>query len=309
MVRKYAGPLQPGKKSAYVPSGRKRKTTKPSRLLSGKSTYKQTRIITNNVMKNISESKYRGVRLDCIDTVPKPSGALRPMSYILLNSGTNINPQFQDFQTPLNLFTFNQGTAGTERVGDYMYLKHSFLKLEIQALPYIVDGSTSDPYINSPVRCRLMVVKANRKNNKFGQSPSPGQSLFIGTENEEFGFNETNKSINLLMKQPINKRKWIVYKDTSFTLTPNAIGEIGTSLTNAYSPSGGKHVYRCNQKLPVYKKTHFDNDTSLPNDIDSQWFIILQCVREAHCFIEGVGSLRPTNIRMELLGTTSALDN
>jgi len=287
-----------------------RKTTwkKPSRLASGKKAYKQTRMITNSVMKNISESKYRGIRLDCIDTVPKPSGTLRPMSYILLNTGNGIFPQYPDFQTPLNLFNFPQGTSGTERVGEYMYLKHSYLKLEVQALPYIVDGSVTDPYLNSPVRCRLMVVKANRKNNKFGQSPSPGNSLFIGTENEEFGFNETGQSVNLLMKQPINKRKFIVYKDTSFTLTPSAIGEVGTSLTNAYAP-GGKQTYRCNVKLPIYKKTHFELEGDLPNDVDTQWFIILQCVREAHCFQQGIGSLRPTNIRMELLGTTSALDN
>lgn len=309
MVRKYAGPLQPGKKSAYVAMGRKRRpTSKPSRLLSGKSVYKQTTAITKQVMANISESKYAGTRKDCLDTVPKPSGTQRPMSYIFLNSGIQLSANHPEFTTPLELFTFAQGTNGDQRVGEYMYIKQGYLKMEVTALPYVVDGGTTDPYINSPVRCRLMIVKANRKNNKFGQSPSPDASLFIDTQNGQFGYNETGGSINLLMKQPINKRKWIVYKDKSFTLTPSAIGEIGTSLTNAYAP-GGKHSYKCVQKLPVHKKTHFEDVNNTPDDLDTQWFIILQCAREAHCFQSGPTALRPTNIRMEVLGTTSALDN
>lgn len=286
----------------------RKKKSKPSRLYSGKKTYDQTRKITNAVMANISESKFRGIRLDCLDTVPKPGGTVRPMSYILLNTGSNLTPQFPDFQSPMNLFNFPQGTTGTSRVGDYMYLKHTYLKLEVQALPYEVAGETLDPHLNAPVRCRLMIVKANRKNNKFGQSPSPGNSLFIDVENDEFGFNENGQSINMLMKQPINKRKWLVYKDTSFTLTPAAVGDTSPTLTNAYAPSG-KRAYRCNVKLPVYKKTHFDSINDTPNDIDTQWFVILQCVREAHCFQSGPSALRPTNIRMEVLGTTSALDN
>lgn len=284
---------------------------KPSRLYSGKKTYKQTKAITNRVMANISESKYQGVRKDCLETVPKPSGTLRPMSYIFLNTGQSIaaSPSTSEFTTPLTLFNFPKGNDGDQRNGEYMYVKHSHLKMEISCIPSVQTASTLDAALNSPVRCRLMIVKANRKNNKYGQSPVPKDSLFIDTQNGQFGYGETTGSINLLMKQPINKRKWIVYKDTSFTLTPVVVETVDGTRSDYIAPGRGRSSYRCNFKLPVYKKTHFDDSTDNPDDIDTQWFIILQCVREAHCFQSGPDAIRPSSIRMEVLGTTSALDN
>lgn len=185
---------------------RKAAFKKPSRLYSGKRVYNQTKAVTNQVMANICESKYAGTRQDCLKTVAKPYGTLRPMSYIFLNTGSNLAPSYPEFQQPLNMFEFKTGTEGDQRVGEYMYLKHTMLKLEVTALPYETDGEAPDPYINSPTRCRLMIVKANRKNNKFGSSPVPKDSLFIDTQNGQFGYAETLGSINLLMKQPINKR-------------------------------------------------------------------------------------------------------
>jgi len=291
-----------------------RKAVKPSRLYSGKKTYSQTRRITNAVMANIAESKYQGARKDCLDTVAKPLGTIRPMSYIFLNTGVDISAQHPEFQTPLNLFTFPKGTDGDKRVGEYMYVKKSHIKLNIQCLPIGFSGSENeDVSLNAPIDCRLMVVKANRKNNKYGTSPSPAGSLFIDTQNGQFGYNETTGSINLLMSQPINKRKFIVYRDYKFTLAPPAIEHIdlngtlnhGTTYANSRYPS--RRNFSMN--LPIFKKTHFDDSSNTPDDIDTQWFIILQCVRQTHCFLSGPSALRPSNIRMELLGTTSALDN
>lgn len=295
--------------AAKIQAAWRKKKSKPSRLFSGKKTYNQTRRITNTVMRNISESKYQGARKDCLQTVAKPLGTIRPMSYIFLNTGASIATQHPEFGTPLNLFQFPQGTNGDQRVGEYMYVRHTHLKMEVSCLPSNPVPTSLDPYLNAPVRCRLMVVKANRKNNRYGKSPSPGASLFIDTQNGGFGYNETTGSINLLMKQPINKRKWIVYKDTSFTLTPVAI-QSNAQGGQVYNPGRGRACYRTSMKLPVYKKTHFDNSTNTPDDIDTQWLIILQCARETHCFGgDEVTQVRPQQIRMELLGTTSALDN
>jgi len=309
----------PGSKTKPVPKGyfktrnmlKRARRKKPSRLYSGKQTYNQTKAITNKVMANISESKYQGVRKDCLETVAKPAGTLRPMSYIFLNSGSSLatSPSTSEFATPLNLFNFPKGTDGDKRVGEYMYVKHSHLKMEVTAIPSVQSADTLDAALNSPIRCRLMIVKANRKNNKFGTSPVPKDSLFIDTQNGQFGYAETTGSINLLMKQPINKRKWIVYKDTSFTLTPVLVDAVSGSRSDYITPGRGRASYRCNFRLPVYKKTHFDDSTDNPDDVDTQWFIILQCVREAHCFQSGVSAIRPSSIRMEVLGTTSALDN
>jgi len=307
-----AGVKSSAKKSvaaSTIQAAWRRRRNKPSRLYAGKRIYNQTRRITSAVMKNISESKYAGVRKDCLESVAKPLGTIRPMSYFFLNTGSTIAGLHPEFAIPLNLFKFKQGTDGDQRVGEYMYLKHCYLKMEVQCPPIDVDPSTSPgAYSNAPLRCRLMVVKANRKNNKYGQSPAPASSLFIDTQNGQFGYDETTGSINLLMKQPINKRKWLVYKDTSFTLTPPLVTDFAETLP-VYAPGRGRSTYRCNVKLPIYKKTHFDDGTDTPDDVDTQWMIILQVCRETHCFESGSTPVRPSNINLEVLGTTSALDN
>jgi len=311
MVSRRDDPVRVKRKKTRLYMRKKRygSRLKPSRLYSGKQTYNQTKAIANRVMANLSESKYQGAREDCIPVVAKPTGTIRPMSYIFVNSGIDLSGHLPEFQTPLNLFTFPKGFSGDNRVGEYMYIKHSFLKIEVQCTPKLADPDEASEWLNYPIRCRLMVVKANRKNNKFNTSPVPESSLFIDTQNGGFGYGETTGSINLLMKQPINRRKWLVYKDTSFTLTPPALLDQVQGENMTYAPGRGKSAYRCNVKLPVYKKTHFSDTNNTPDDIDSQWFIILQCCRESHCFESGSTPLRPSNIKMEILGTTSALDN
>jgi len=282
---------------------------KPSRLYSGKKVYSKTKQITNQVMKNLSENKFQGARKDCLDTVAKPSGTIRPMSYIFVNTGVDISAQHAEFATPLNLFQFPRGSRGDNRIGENMYIRHTTLKMEVQCTPVLADPDEYGVWLNSPVTCRLMVVKANRKNNPYGFSPGPASSLFIDTQNNGFGYGETIGSINLLMKQPINRRKYIVYKDTTFTLTPPALLDQVGGNNMTYAPGRGRSVYNCNLKLPIYKKTHFNNDTEVPDDVDTQWFVILQCCRASHCFESGSTPVRPSNIHMEILGTTSALDN
>jgi len=316
MPRMYAGPLQPGKRSARVPgtsritprSVRPRKN-KPSRLYSGKATYNQTRSITANVMKNVSESKFQGAREDCLETVAKPAGTIRPMSYIFVNTGQDLSTSLPEFTTPLNLYNFKPGTDNTERIGKYMYIKKSHLKVSVMALPEKGPEQT-DPLLNTPLECRMLVVKANRKNDRLFTSPNPGQSLFIDTQNGSFGYDETLGSINLLQKQPINKRQWIKYKDYHFKLSPPAIGLAPQEGIEAYQ-TGKQYPVKREFKfdLPIYKKTHFSDQTDCPDDIDTQWLIILQCSYLNHCLSSGSSAPRPRNVRMEILGTTSAFDN
>jgi len=312
-TRKYAGPLKPGMKSAYVPGTRKNKPSyrsKPSRIYSGKATYQKTKAITNSVMRNISESKFQGTREDCLMTVAKPAGTIRPMSYIFVNTGQDLSGSLPEFTTPLNLFDFAPGTDNTERVGKYMYIKKSHLKVSVMALPERGSSTNQDALINTPLECRLMVVKANRKNDKLFTSPNPGQSLFIDTQNGGFGYDETLGSINLLQKQPINKRQWIKYKDYKFKLSPPAIQLDNQNNVEAYQ-TGKQYAVKREFKfdLPVYKKTHFSDTTNAPDDIDTQWLMILQVSYANHCLVEGSTAPRPRNVRMEILGTTSAYDN
>lgn len=316
MPRMYSGPLQQGKRSAKVPGvytkrnmlRRTRPKTLPSRLYSGKKTYTRTTAIAQNVMKSISESKYQGAREDCLKTVAKPGGTIRPMSYTFVNTGEDLSANLPEFQTPLNLFKFPQGTESTERIGKYMYIKKSHLKINVMALPQKSDGRPDDVLINTPLECRMFVVKANRKNDKIFKSPNPGNSLLIDTQNGSFGYDETLGSINLLQKQPINRRQWLKYRDYKFTLSPPAVNLVDG--VQAYQTGKQYPVQRnFTFDLPIYKKTHFSESTEAPDDVDTQWLIILQVSYLNHCLNEGSTALRPDNVRMEILGTTSAYDN
>jgi len=263
------------------------------------------------MISNIAESKFQGVRKDCLPTVAKPAGTARPMSYIFLNTGIDMSAAHAEFATPLNLFQFPKGENNDERIGQYMYLKKSHLKISVVCNPIIAAESASDLAVNSPIDCRLMIVKANRKVSKLNFSPDPGNSLFIDTQNSGFGFDETAGSINLLMQQPINKRQWLVYADRKFTLAPATVEVVSTATRSEYyAPTRHNHKYQMHIDLPMYKKTQFEDTTNTPDDQDTQWLIILQCVRQAHCYTPATGgNLRPENIVMEVLGTTSALDN
>lgn len=282
--------------------------TRPSRLTGSTRKYRQKRMVAN-MISSIAESKFQGARQDCLETVAKPAGTVRPMSYIFVNTGADMSAAHAEYTTPLNLFQFVKGDANDERIGNYMYLKKSHLKFNIQCLPIdTTSASGLDISLNTPIDCRLMVVKANRKLNKLNKSPDPGGSLFIDTQNGEFGYDETSGSINLLMSQPINKRKWLVYKDYKFTLAPPTMS-LTSENHNLWAPTRHPSKFQRSLDLPLYKKTHFEDASNTPDDQDTQWLVILQCVRQCHCFQQGTAALRPSNIRMEVLGTTSALDN
>jgi len=215
--------------------------------------------------------------------------------------------------TPMNLYEFPKGDNATERNGDYMFLKKSHLKIEIQMLPFrssdlLIAGSSTTAF-------RVMIVKANRKYNKLGNSPIAGQSLFLTTENDQFGFGvpggTSTASTFANMRQPINKRKWLVYKDVHFTLSTPSQEYQDTSIpadVQAINAANPKYPVNklMNIDLPIYKKTHWDPDEVTPDNVDTQWLLVIQAVRTNYC---NPGIQAPRNININILGTTSASDS
>lgn len=289
---------QKSKKGKSLPS-RARVSTK--RMTAAKSVSK--------ALANFSENKFQGAVVNCSLPVPKPTGT-QPISYHFFNAGNqltgNMATEFATPQGPLNLFTFEQGDDNDQRTGNYMYVKKSHMKLEIQMLPSV--GITPNPGLNSTVDFRLIVVKANRKYNELGNSPDAGNSLFINTQNQDFGYDSTVANTFLHMSQPINKRKWLVYRDQKFTLSPpateSASGVPGEVTNAAFSKYPVKKMVSFN--LPVWKKTHFNNTTFVPDNLDTQWLMILQACPTSYC-ADGVTA--PRNYRLNILGTTSCADN
>jgi len=317
-------PSIPGSKPKTIPKGyfkvrnmvkrnrRWRKKTKaPSRYYSSKSRYSLNRLISSQVNR-ISENKFRGFTASCLRPVPKPAGT-QPLSYIFLNSGEQLSHPSDVMYQPMNLFNFPRGDLPTERNGDYMYIKKSHIKFEIQMLPTsVVDTSA----LNSTTEFRLMVVKANRALNKLGVSPISGGGLFLNPENESFGFGvpgglSTNTTFENT-SQPINKRQWIVYKDTKFTLSTPAqeCSDNAVPAQFAYNTANNKYPVKkfFSFNLPIWKKTHFNTQSHTPDSVDTQFLIILQACRTNYC-ADLLDVNPPENFRVNVLGTTSASDN
>jgi len=113
------------------------------------------------------------------------------------------------------------------------------------------------------------------------------------------------------MYQPINKRKWLVYRDQRFTLSTPAQEYVDTSVpgeVNAINTANNKYPVRklITLDLPVYKKTHFPSDSRTPDSIDTQWLIIIQSTRTNYC-AQNVDA--PKNMKLNILGTTCATDS
>ena len=226
-------PMTPGQKFKYakkiIPmAGRiyRSITTRPSRNVAPVQRSRQTRKV-ENVLRNFSGSKFQGYSGDCLVPKNKPAGS-QPIKYQFLNAGkdlTSLGGSLVNY-TPMNLFQFPPGDGNDQRVGSYMYIRHTKLKMEIQALPMEVIGDIDGQ--QPVIQFRVMVVKSNRKYNSLGEFSDPGNSLFLDTQNESFGYGmpggTSTSSTFLNFSAPINKRDWIVYKDQRFKLSAPSLG-------------------------------------------------------------------------------------
>jgi len=297
-------------RSAKATARRGRRRYLPSRVY-GRKTYNNTQRIVNRTLKSISESKFCGFSpVQCIESVGKPTGT-QPISYHFFNTGTDISSILPEFpaeqiavasQGEMNLFEFNQGDAKNERIGSSMYIKHTHLKVEVQ-MKHKSDIARPG---NPTVTFRMMILKAKRSTDKYGESPDPGNSLFLNTENAGFGYDDTLQPTFMHMNQPLNKRQWSVYKESKFTLSApyQQQGELGAPA-ETFVNSKYPNRKLMNIKLPIGKKCNFGSLTNTPNNVDTQWFIVLQAVNTNYC----EDNDRPDNYFVNICGTTSALDN
>lgn len=163
-----------------------------------------------------------------------------------------------------------QGTTSNQRVGNYVYLKKTHITMEIEAQPVASDAQPV------PKQFRVIVFKQRRSVMPTGRTVYPQNTLFLDTAGDHFGHATAGKNGSDLMLQPLNKRDWVIYKDAKFTLTnPQLYNEAGTAASWNWTNQKYGSYKKMTFNLPHFKKTHYNSDTNVPDDLDTHYGIII----------------------------------
>ena len=177
---------------------------------------------------------------------------------------------------PIDGISTQQGDGGVrERTGNYVYLKKNHFTLEID-MKSAATNLTGTPL----TEFRVVVCKQRRAVIPTGQAPSPQNTLFLALDNSEFGYQTSGINGTDLMRQPLNKRDWVIHTDKRFTLTsPPTVTPGGGPQPQTYNTKYASHK-RMMFNLPFYKKTRYappagGSLTSFPTDIDFHYGVFI----------------------------------
>jgi len=295
MPRLYAGPLQPGRKSAKVAglmSNRPRKV--PLRLRSGATTYKKSRKASSRI-QSFGETKLQAIR-QVNNQAPvrmNPLGAPAPVYGTRFVIGPAL-AQYSNYNA-LQGMTWVRGSNADERIGNYLYMKKISLTMEINMNQV---GETN----SGPRRFRVIIFKARRYANPTGATSDPNRNLLLDSAGVAFGVGSATAEMLDYTRQITNKRDYQIVKDQTFILQ-NPVGNPSGGLDPFISTSGqykGTKLIKCS--LPLWRKTHFNNTTDLPDDVNFNYGIYVQSLN--------VGSTAaiPDDWTISVRGTVSCND-
>lgn len=255
------------KTSASARRSRKR-VSYPARLKGSRINYQVAKAVSR-AMDKVSENKI----IPC-DTVNEVSPArIQALALATTKSFTLGNiPAVWSGVTGLQTLSgmnFPLGVGHAQREGKYIYLQKTRVTMEI-------DMNTI-PDFSIPVEFRVICCKARRGNNPSGITNNFANTLFLGTDGNEFGHATSGINGTDLMVQPINKKDWSVRTDKKFMLTNPLLNQDlqGSGVTTTYA---GKYPVfkRMVFNLPFYAKTEIDtNMANRPADLDYNYLIIV----------------------------------
>lgn len=265
---------------------KKSPATYQARLNYSKRRYNANKSIANQ-LSLFSETKYKimnGINEQL--PVPIQSGALAHMAKFVVGGG----PTGWTDLTDLGGMSFTQGSATSNRIGDYIYLKKSHLNIEI-------DTKISSDSNNHPTEFRMIVAKARRNASPAGTNRTPQSTLFLDEIANDFGDGTGGKNGTDLMVQPLNKRHWMILKDYKFKMS-NPLDP--TATTNSYT---GMYptMKRFSVNLPHYIKAHFD-DSNQPTNYDFHYLVIIYARSQDK-------DTKADNWEVNIRGNTQYVDN
>jgi len=291
---------KPWKKSTSKSYSGTRKNWSKTRVLprvqnAGRLVARRTRSVVNKVMKNISELKINEmVPVNCdapLPIVPAPGATA------IYKAQYNIGPSISAWSgfTPIQGTSFAQGTGANQRIGKYVYLKNSSVRVKIQ-MNDVPQAQTN------PTRFRVIVFKTRRNYVAGTTGGNPEDNLFLNPLGGEFGVNTLGLESMDYESSLVNKKNYMVVKDQQFILQPITSQPVGQSIiANAGVYKNEKYLYF---NLGHYKKVAMEPGTNdNPADLNYQYAI---CILGTP-----VGSCRTPakNWNVSIRGTTSCLDN
>lgn len=153
-----------------------------------------------------------------------------------------------------------KGVESYERVGNYIYLNHTLVNLNIDTKINATDAP--------PMEFRVIVFRQRRQAMPAGINPDPAQSLFKNESGTDAGHLTSGINGTDLMLQPLNKEKWIVVRDQKFTLQKPA----KASEPMGNGPYGNMKNFRLN--LGYRRKAHYET-ANLPTNVPYHYGIFI----------------------------------
>lgn len=243
----------------YTP--RKVRSQTPARLDISRRVYYKNRSI-NKSINRIAENKL--IPMTAQDqTVPQPILAGNNACYVGYCSGPK--PVGWD----ANIKALDGITANSSvRNGSYIYLAKSTVSISI-------DTKQTTAATQQPTQFRVVVCKARRANGPVGTNPpQPDGNLFLDSSGKATSYKVTGFNGMDIMLQPLNKRDWVILKDTKFTLSNWVAAGTGGAGTSGYTGFYG-NMKEIRLSLPYYKKTHYRDSDNLPSDLDYNYAIMI----------------------------------
>lgn len=156
--------------------------------------------------------------------------------------------------------SITKGVDANQRIGNYVYLKHTLVNLNIDM--------KLNTDVAPPQEFRVIVFRQRREAMPAGVNPDPAGTLFLteaggSTGHVVGGINGTD-----LMLQPLNKEKWIIVRDQKFTLQKPNHGQ------DSFGNGGYKNSKNFRISLGYRKKAHYES-ANLPTNVPYHYGIFI----------------------------------
>jgi len=264
-----------------------------------------TKKINELIKEKKDETEYKIQALRAVYSgIPKPqqgtfTGSLYYYNACLGSPATTwLGPAGTANFTALQGFTWDQGVLSNERIGRYLYFRHTTMNMRLNMVP--VANSAS------PTQFRVVVFKAKRNSALGSGGGNPNADLFINNSGDNIGLNVSSAAETRtfeFMNMLTNKRNYNIIMDKKVILQPTLASVTGGS--NVVTPFSTKFPPEMtfNLKLPHNEKVSFaPGNFSNPQDLNYQY-----CVQVIAAPF-GSTTAAADDWRISFRGTVSAID-